>query len=360
MVDAGVTVSDVDDPTLDKATVTITNLLDGSAELLAATASGGISAGDISYAAGVLTIDPAADQPLAAFQAVLRSVTYNNLDDTPTTTIRTVTFTVNDGALDSNTAAKAVLVTATNDAPVIISNGGGPTAAVSAAENQTAVTDVQAFDPEGETENGGGLVYSKTGGADSAKFVLNTATGVLTFMTAPNFEAPTDANEDNKYEVRVTVTDGGGLKDFQDITVTVTNVADEVPVFASASAASVPEGTTTVVTVAASDPDGLGTVSYSKTGGPDAAKFDLTGDVLTFVSAPDFENPADAGTNNVYLVQVTANDGAQSDGPDDHGDGDEHRRRGLRCSSSAALASVAEGTTAVGDGGGRDPDRLGP
>jgi hypothetical protein len=35
--------------------------------------------------------------------------------------------------------------------------------------------------------------------------------------------------------------------------------------------------------------------------------------VLTFASAPDFENPADVGANNVYDVSVDASDGSRSD-----------------------------------------------
>ena len=81
-----------------------------------------------------------------------------------------------------------------------------------------------------------------------------------------------------------------------------------------------------MVTVAASDPDGLGTVTYLQDRWCRCGEFTLTGDVLTFTAVPDFENPADADTNNVYVVQVTADDGTQTHGPDDHGDGDEHRR----------------------------------
>src|SRR5439155_14310947 len=46
-------------------------------------------------------------------------------------------------------------------------------------------------------------------------------------------------------------------------------------------------------------------------GREDQAKFSSTnGCVLTFNTAPNFENPTDVGANNVYEVQVTASDGA--------------------------------------------------
>ena len=81
---------------------------------------------------------------------------------------------------------------------MITSNGGGATAAVSVAENTTAVTTVTATD----TDAGATLTYSIIGGADAAKFTINATTGVLAFVSAPNFEAPTDAGANNVYDVR--------------------------------------------------------------------------------------------------------------------------------------------------------------
>src|SRR5690606_17709006 len=62
--------------------------------------------------------------------------------------------------------------------PVITSNGGGATAAVSVAENGSAVTTVTASDPTGQTRT-----FSISGGADQAKFAINATTGVLTFKS---------------------------------------------------------------------------------------------------------------------------------------------------------------------------------
>ena len=107
-----------------------------------------------------------------------------------------------------------------NNAPSITSNGGGGTASVSVAENQTAVCDVNATDTDGDT-----LSYTISSGADQAKFDLNATTGVLTFKTPPNYEIPTDTGTDGTYVVQVNVSDGKAW-DFQTITVTVTDVAD--------------------------------------------------------------------------------------------------------------------------------------
>ena len=68
-----------------------------------------------------------------------------------------------------------------------------------------------------------------------------------------------------------------------------------------------------VVTFLDSVADG-DTVTYSLTGGTDQAAFSIDGNsgVLSFQSAPDFEVPTDSDTNNTYVVEITATDGAGS------------------------------------------------
>ncbi|MBT0960381.1 DUF4347 domain-containing protein, partial [Denitromonas iodatirespirans] len=143
--------------------------------------------------------------------------------DTPPSS-DTLTLQANDlgnsgsgGALtDSDTAT--INITAVNDAPTITSDGGGASANLNAAENQTAVTTVTATDADvGDT-----LSYSIAGGADAARFSIDSSTGVLSFNAAPNFEAPTDVGGDNIYDVTVQVSDGT-TTDTQAIAVTVTN-----------------------------------------------------------------------------------------------------------------------------------------
>ncbi|MSQ72350.1 MAG: hypothetical protein EXR27_13800 [Betaproteobacteria bacterium] len=55
---------------------------------------------------------------VANYQAALRSVTYVNASENPSTALRTASFTVNDGALASNIATRTITVSAVNDAPV--------------------------------------------------------------------------------------------------------------------------------------------------------------------------------------------------------------------------------------------------
>lgn len=94
------------------------------------------------------------------------------------------------------------------------------------AENQTAVLDIESQDDL--NSEGNGLTYSKNGGSDEALFILDADTGVLTFISAPNFAAPSDANADNVYELQVSVTDLNGRSALQDLFITVMPVANIV------------------------------------------------------------------------------------------------------------------------------------
>jgi VCBS repeat-containing protein len=127
----------------------------------------------------------------------------------------TFTYKATDGTAQSNVATVTVNVSAINDVPVISSNGGGATAAISFAENSAAVVaTVQATDVESP------VTYS----SGSSLFKVDPTTGVLTFAAAPDFENPADPNHDNVYEVIVRASDGFWL-DEQTLTITVTNIA---------------------------------------------------------------------------------------------------------------------------------------
>ena len=71
---------------------------------------------------------------------------------------------------------------------------------------------------------------------------------------------------------------------------------------------SVVENQTTTFTVNATDPNG-DTLSYALSG-DDASLLSISNQgVVTFNTAPDFENPSDADTNNIYKITVTVSDG---------------------------------------------------
>ena len=72
---------------------------------------------------------------------------------------------------------------------------------------------------------------------------------------------------------------------------------------------SVVENQTSAFTVNATDPNG-DTLSYSLSG-DDASLFSISNQgVVTFNTAPDFENPSDDNIDNVYKITVTVSDGS--------------------------------------------------
>jgi Ca2+-binding RTX toxin-like protein len=88
-------------------------------------------------------------------------------------------------------------------------------------ENSTAVGTVTATDADSPT-----LTYSLVAGGDAARFAINATTGLLSFITPPDFEAPADAGADNVYNLTVRASDGT-LNTAQALAVTVTNVINE-------------------------------------------------------------------------------------------------------------------------------------
>lgn len=124
-----ITVNDVDNTTLVSATISVSG---GFAEdVLNFTPIAGNPITNGGFVGGVLTLNGTAT--LAQYQAAFRSVTYNNTSRNPNTTIRTVSFVVNDGSgiapinLNSNTAIRQISITAVNDAPVATNTSAAQT-----------------------------------------------------------------------------------------------------------------------------------------------------------------------------------------------------------------------------------------
>ncbi|MCU1382254.1 MAG: calcium-binding protein, partial [Acidobacteria bacterium] len=129
-------------------------------------------------------------------------------------------LTLDLGAIGTHDVSVTLSSATGNHAPMITSNGGGATAAVSIAENTTAVTTVAASDLDaGQT-----ITYAIAGGADATKFSINELTGSIVFLSAPDFEAPSDVDMNNIYDVVVSAHDSAGASDTQTISVTITNV----------------------------------------------------------------------------------------------------------------------------------------
>jgi parallel beta-helix repeat protein len=219
VVDATLTVADGDSANLTGAIVAIAANYVGTEDLLdfSNTNPWGIT-GTWNAGTGTLTLSGVA--PVASYQSALRSIRYSNSSDNPSTATRSISFVVDDGYGSSAAEARPVAVSATNDPPVIASNGGGATASVTVQEHTVAVTTVTAADVDLPAQT---LTYSISGGADAARFTIGASTGVLRFVTAPDYEAPSDANADNVYVVTVRASDGVAA-DTQTLSVSVSDI----------------------------------------------------------------------------------------------------------------------------------------
>jgi subtilisin family serine protease len=114
-VDPGIVATDADSASLTSAIVTLTGNYQAAQDVLAFSNQNGIS-GTWTPATGVMALAGVASP--ASYQAALRSITYTNMSDSPSTLSRTVTFVASDGTASSSAASRQMTVTAVNDAPV--------------------------------------------------------------------------------------------------------------------------------------------------------------------------------------------------------------------------------------------------
>ena len=176
---------------------------DGDGDSVTYSISGGSDAGDFSLVAGALQFDTAPD-----FEGSGSADNDNDYE---------VEIEAADGKGGTTTQTVTVTVTDANDDPVFSS---GSTASF-AEESTGTVHTAAATDADGDT-----LAYGLSGGADQALFNLDSSSGALTFIDAPDFETPGSADGNNDYEVQIEAADGNGGTTNQTVTVTVTDVVE--------------------------------------------------------------------------------------------------------------------------------------
>ncbi len=175
-----------------------------------------------------------------------------------------------------------------NNPPII----DGSTTSFSVLENQTAAFTVQASDADGDT-----LTYTISGGDDASLFNISS-TGVVIFITAPDFEIPGDMNADNNYQLAVTVSDGSA-SDTESFTVTVTNDTSDDVTTSNFDGVLIRDGyiQSATVCMAVTDADGDDTcegATYSTTTNVDGSfSLEIDDDITTAIKllAEDGFNP---------------------------------------------------------------------
>src|SRR6185437_11625193 len=262
-----------------------------------------------------------------------------------------ITYSIHD--IDAGTTGTAlstdqqviVTIAGTNDTPSITSvtdpatftEAADASAQVLSGSGSLSVSDLDVGDTFTASVTGNGTALIN-GGVVSGGFAANIASLLsssdFSFDTGDlsnggtqtiNFTySPTAANLDflNSTDV-LTVTFSAKVNDgtvdstTQPITITIDGTDDAPTITSNGASAtamvSIPENTTAVTTVTATDVDEGDTQTYSivNTAGTDFSKFTIgsSSGVLAFTSEPDFENPTDTDHNNSYVVDVQVSDG---------------------------------------------------
>lgn len=129
---------------------------------------------------------------------------------------------------------------------------------------------------------------------------------MVAFTDPPDFEMLEDTGSDGTYEFTVRASDGTNTGTW-DYAVTVTDINERPELTGTPVSSETYDENQTSDVLSYTARDEEGPVTWSLTG-TDSGDFDISGDVVTFVATPNFEDPDDANTNNVYMFAVVATD----------------------------------------------------
>ena len=121
VLDASLSLSDVDDNTIESARISITDNYQSAEDVLGFIDQNNIS-GTYNSATGVLSLSGSDSRE--NYKSALESVTYNNISSNPTTTARTISWLVNDGTNSSTPISTTVTLNTINNRPVLGNAGG--------------------------------------------------------------------------------------------------------------------------------------------------------------------------------------------------------------------------------------------
>ncbi|MCE2908874.1 MAG: putative Ig domain-containing protein [Burkholderiaceae bacterium] len=297
LVDPGLTVSDSDSGLLTQARVTIM-LRFRAGDLLQATSLPGGITQSWDEDGKVLTLSGTTS--VANYQAALRSVTFSNSSQSPSTATRTLAFVVDDGNGPSLAATREVKVVAVNDAPTLAL----PMADQSVSED-SAFTFAVPANTFADVDVGDTFVYTATKADGTA------LPAWLSFDAAIRRFSGMPTNDDvGPVTLRVTATDAAGAQASGSFTLTVVNANDAPTLAAPIAGQTATEGSIFTFAVPANtfgDVDAGDALAYTATQADGTAlpawlRFEAA--TMGFRGAPQ---RLDAGPLN---IRVTATDRA--------------------------------------------------
>ncbi|MEQ8786202.1 MAG: Ig-like domain-containing protein [Pirellulaceae bacterium] len=224
-VSGGISVADPDDMMLEGGLVQITGNYANGQDVLSTlpTLPAGITAGAFNTADGSITLSGSAT--LGDYQTALRSIAYSNTSEDPSTLPRTVSFTVFDGDVNSNTLTRLIDVISINDAPTL-----DPLAGVVLDEDALEeVVNLAGIGTGGEAQN-----LTVTAASDNTGLIPNPTvtynpndpTGSIAFTPV--------GDQSGTATITVTVMDDGGTADtgvdtFSQTFVVTVNAINDAP-----------------------------------------------------------------------------------------------------------------------------------
>jgi Ca2+-binding RTX toxin-like protein len=191
-----------------------------------------------------------------------------------------------------------------NAAPAITSP-----AAVAVAEGQSIV----AYRAAAQDATIGAQLTWKLTGTDAQLFNIDAKTGIVSFRVTPDFETPLDAGRDNVYDIALIASDGRLQSVPFAVAITVEDHNDAPRITSDPISRVAEDGGAIAYIATAVDQDSGASVRWALFG-DDAASFSIdsmTG-VVRFLTAPDFEAPADLDRDNIYDLVVAVSDDAAS------------------------------------------------
>ena len=235
---------------------------------------------------GTLTYSISGGSDRTAFQvdAVSGELSFIAAPDYEIKTEYEVVVEVSDGVNSDSQMIYIIILNVNDNCPVITSDGGGASANIAVEENTVAVTTVTGADLD-ELEE---LSYYIKGGTDASSFIIDSLTGVLMFIEAPDYETK------NFYEVIVAVTDGT-FHNSQILNIDVINRNDNAPVITSYDGKKdvhifKEENQRIITEIRATDVDELDAIRYSVSGvDANEVSIDPITGLLTFNTPADYE-----------------------------------------------------------------------
>ena len=233
-------------------------------------------------------------------------ITVVNSPDYETTTAYSLGITATD-RLGNTSAPFTLTINITDideDAP-IVTLVSQPYVAVFETENNLTIASFTASDAGSDVTSTLTLA-SGTPNATNFSLSYNNATQQMDLVTSASGQLGGGVTANQTFTFTISATDSLGNTGSTTCNLLVKNA--ELPTVTGPTSISKQENTLTTAVIGTCTASGTGPFSWSITGGSDASYFtvDSTTGQLRFATSPNYEQPGDSDTDNVYEVEVTA------------------------------------------------------